>query len=333
MYQVARLTQDERDALFTNTANKLGINTAIIEKDYWVCLTLDYLFHTSPWKDAFVFKGGTSLSKAYSLIERFSEDIDLILDWRTLGFSHNEPWEIKSNTQLEKFCDNANQKTVRFLSNSFLPPFAAAMSEILGTPSDVRINAQDPQIVDFYYPCGSHSQALLPAIRLEIGALAAWTPVRDVSIQSHAAQAYHHLFHQAESIIRTVSPERTFWEKVTILHQEGHRPEKNPLPLRYSRHYYDLYKMAQNTEVKTSALSDLALLKRVVDFKIRFYPRKWAMYEEAMPGTFKITIPEYNSSALRHDYEQMSEMIYGQRPSFETLMQGISQLENELNQL
>ena len=87
MRSVAKLPDSDRRDLFRNTANKMGLHDAIVEKDFWVCFTLDYLFHRSPWKDAITFKGGTSLSKAYHLIDRFSEDIDLILDWRVLGYS------------------------------------------------------------------------------------------------------------------------------------------------------------------------------------------------------------------------------------------------------
>lgn len=77
----------------------MGLNDAIVEKDFWVCFTLDYLFHRCPWKDSITFKGGISLSKAFNLINRFSEDIDLILDWRVLGYEKHEPWEKRSNTK------------------------------------------------------------------------------------------------------------------------------------------------------------------------------------------------------------------------------------------
>ena len=90
MIEIARLPADERQELFHNTAAKTGLHDAIVEKDFWVCLTLDYLFHRSPWRKAVTFKGGTSLSKGYHLINRFSEDIDLILDWRVLGYGINE---------------------------------------------------------------------------------------------------------------------------------------------------------------------------------------------------------------------------------------------------
>ena len=86
MRKIACLPDDDRRELFRNTADKMGLNDAIVEKDFWVCFTLDYLFHRCPWKDSITFKGGTSLSKAFNLISRFSEDIDLILDWRGLGY-------------------------------------------------------------------------------------------------------------------------------------------------------------------------------------------------------------------------------------------------------
>ena len=86
MRNIARLSDNDRRELFRNTADKMGLNDAIVEKDFWVCFTLDYLFHRSPWKESITFKGGTSLSKAFHLISRFSEDIDLILDWRVLGY-------------------------------------------------------------------------------------------------------------------------------------------------------------------------------------------------------------------------------------------------------
>ena len=93
MRNVARLPESDRRELFRNTADKMGLNDAIVEKDFWVCFTLDYLFHRCPWKETITFKGGTSLSKAFNLISRFSEDIDLILDWRVLGYGKDEPWE------------------------------------------------------------------------------------------------------------------------------------------------------------------------------------------------------------------------------------------------
>ena len=119
MRKVALLSADERRELFRNTAEKMGLPDAIIEKDFWVCFTLDYLFHRSPWKDNITFKGGTSLSKAYNLINRFSEDIDLILDWRLIGYSLNEPWEARSNTKQDNTSNTTSNTILNFFKKLF----------------------------------------------------------------------------------------------------------------------------------------------------------------------------------------------------------------------
>ena len=103
MKKVANLSSSEREELFLVTARERALPEAVIEKDFWVCWTLDYLFHDSPWKDRLAFKGGTSLSKCFDLIHRFSEDIDLILDWRLVGCEKDEPWAERSKNQQDKF--------------------------------------------------------------------------------------------------------------------------------------------------------------------------------------------------------------------------------------
>lgn len=330
MYRIARMPAVEREILFGNTAARMGINEAIVEKDFWVCLTLDYLFHKCRWKNRFAFKGGTSLSKAYGLIERFSEDIDLILDWRTIGFGKEEPWEERSNTKQLAFNDEANRKTARFLAENFLPVFRSDMSEIIGKPASVSISGDDPQTVLFEYPCSYLDPSILRSIRLEIGALAAWTPTQLSSIRPYAAEYYERVFSQPETEILTTSAERSFWEKVTILHQEAHRPEHLTMPSRYSRHYYDLYRMSL-TPVKDRALEQTDLLKRVADFKIKFYPRKWAQYEQAKPGMIRLMPPLHSDRALRNDYADMKAMIYGEYPSYEVILSALEALENEIN--
>ena len=128
------------------------------------------------------------------------------------------------------------------------------------------------------------------------------------------------------------TPERTFWEKATILHHEANRPEHLEMPQRYSRHYYDLYRMAA-TPVKEAAFSRLDLLKKVVDFKMKFYPRSWAKYPEAVPGTLKLLPPEYRFAALEADYNSMQDMLYGDVPTFETVIAVVQELEKEINTL
>ena len=236
MRNIATIKENDRKALFQNTAAKMGLTNAIIEKDFWVCFMLDYLFHRCEWKNSIAFKGGTSLSKSYGLIERFSEDIDLILDWRVIGFDLNEPWEERSNTKQDIFNKEANRRTEEFLKNTFMPAIIADLQNELSTSVNCYIDETDPQTVVFAYNRSFEDNSILPVIRLEIGALAAWTPAEERPITPYAAVKYPKVFTQPTTDILTVLPKRTFWEKVTILHREAFRLEDKAFPSRYSRH-------------------------------------------------------------------------------------------------
>lgn len=155
MHGIAQASSDDRRALFHNTASKSGLSDAIVEKDFWVCWTLDYLFHASPWQHGFAFKGGTSLSKCYGMIKRFSEDIDLILDWRFLGYGASEPWENRSKTQQQRFCESMNTKTEQFLADDFVPALKSDLSQMLNDEFDINVDAHDHQTVCFDYPKAS----------------------------------------------------------------------------------------------------------------------------------------------------------------------------------
>lgn len=332
MYRIAKLDAKDRQSLFHNTAAKMHLNDAIIEKDFWVCLVLDYLFYRCSYKNAFTFKGGTSLSKAWHIIERFSEDIDLILDWRILGYTVEEPWKERSNKQQDLFNKEANIRAEQFIRDKLVPVLQNDFTSILGREADITVDAHEPQTINFNYPHIFESSAILQAVRLEVGPLAAWTPALKVEILPYSAELYPDVFVQKSTQILTVLPERTFWEKATILHHEAHRPETSVIPARYSRHYYDLYCLA-NSDVKQKAFSDLSLLQKVVDFKKKFYPRGWAKYDEATPGTFCLMPSAHSLKNLKSDYKKMSEMIYGPSPDFDSLMHYIKQLEDEINAL
>ena len=330
MYEIAKLPSEEREILFQNTAAKMGMNAAIIEKDFWVCLTLDYLFHKCQWKKAFAFKGGTSLSKVYNLIDRFSEDIDLILDWRTVGYGYSEPWKKRSNTQQQKFIVESSNRVNAFLKDEFLPVFKTDIHDCVGRSVSVYIDDDDPGTVKFGYPRAFEETSILQEIRLEIGALAAWTPTQLADIHPYAADYYPLIFRQTSTQVLTTTAERSFWEKATILHQEAHRPETSKIPERYSRHYYDLYCMAQKG-VLEKALLQKDLLAQVAEFKQTFYPRKWAQYEYARIGSLKLVPAVHSMDRLRLDYTMMQSMIYGNYPDFDEMMQFIKELETRIN--
>lgn len=319
-------SKDDLRVLITNTARKKNISEAVVEKDYWVTYFLDYLFNENKWKEYFTFKGGTSLSKCFGIIQRFSEDIDLILDWRVLGYDKLEPWLIRSNTKQDKFNKEINEKTERFLKEDFLTELVKDFSQ---EDFEFEIDSLDPQTILFSYPKIFDSNYLSQTIRLEIGSLAAWTPATNISIIPIIGDAYANIFKEKTNI-RTVSVERTFWEKATILHHEANRPESSKMPHRYARHYYDIYKIA-NSKYKDKAIKDKELLRKVTEFKMKFYPRKWAKYEDAMDSKLRLVPDKFRFLELENDYKAMSEMIYGEYPSFEEIIKILKELESEIN--
>jgi len=334
MRKIAKLPPADRRALFSNTAGKAGMTVAIIEKDFWVCWTLDYLFRRCKWKDSLAFKGGTSLSKAFGLIKRFSEDIDLILDWRILGYDKDEPYEARTDNKQSQFNKEANNRAVIFLRDELLPVIKEDLNTELGINVQIEPDVEGGQTLLFTYPQEFTDPSILQAIRLEIGALAAWTPADSKLIQPYAADYYQHLFTQPTTSVLTVLPKRTFWEKVTILHMEANRPEEKSMPPRYSRHYYDLFCMSdEKAGVKKEAFADLELLTKVVDFKEKFYRSSWAGYDHAKPGTMKLIPPARAMEALEEDYAHMQAMLFSDRPDFQTLIKCIQALETEINQL
>ena len=234
------------------------------------------------------------------------------------------------NTKQDAFNKEANERAAAFLRDEFIPAITKDLSEELALPVRCEIDPFDGQTVKFVYPNSFSDTAILQEIRLEIGALAAWTPAAEQTITPYAADYYGRVFEQPSTQVLTVLPERTFWEKVTILHREAFRAESSTLPSRYSRHYYDLYCIAKSP-VKDRALADIDLLARVVAFKDKFYRCPWACYDLAKPGTMRLMPPEYNIPKLRDDYEHMQNMIFGEKPEFDAIMSIISCLENEIN--
>jgi hypothetical protein len=165
---------------------------------------------------------------------------------------------------------------------------------------------------------------------LEIGPLASWVPSHARTIQPYAATSFPKAFAESDCAVVAIDAERTFWEKATILHQEAHRPGTSPA--RYSRHYYDLYKLAESP-IKAAALSDRALLDSVVEFKEQFYYSSWAHYDSARPGSFRLSPPANQRPALERDYRAMRDMFYREPSEFEGVLRSLNVLEDEINAL
>lgn len=333
MHKVARFSEEARRELFRETAQRMRVHEAIIEKDFWVCWILDYIFEKSRWKENLIFKGGTSLSKAYQAIERFSEDIDLIVDIGLLGISEGDLSQIRTRNQQDKFNADVNKRCVEFLNDIFLPACLSDLTAMAETESfDVKIDNNNQQNILIRYPRSFSLDAIKPEIILEIGPLAAWTPNAVREISPYAAHQFPEQFNKSSISVPTVTIERTFWEKATILHKEAHRPESGQFPPRYSRHYYDLYCLSR-LQAKEAALRDLGLLVDVVEHKTKYYFAAWADYHTAVPGSFKLLPHNSHLKGLKRDYLNMQPMLFGNVPEFDEVINGLRNLEQEINLL
>lgn len=323
MDKVARLPAQQRSELFAETATLKGTTPAVIEKDFWVTWILRQLFQEPDLAKLLMFKGGTSLSKVYQLIERFSEDIDLILDWRVLDA--DDPLAERSRTQQDRLNKAINEQAQNYIDGDLLPRVDHALNGVCTCRID-----DDPLVINISYPAAFADDYLRSEVRLEIGPLASWVPHENRTISCYAAELFPDVFDQSECTVRVIRAERTFWEKATILHHEAHRPEHSPQPLRYSRHYYDLAMMARSA-VRASALADTELLASVVAFKQRFYRRGWARYELAKPGTLVLVPDGQVLASVRSDYRAMQNMIFGDLPSIDQILAELRTLQDDIN--
>ncbi len=324
MDRVARLPDKERSEVFTEAAAEKRTTPAIIEKDFWVTWLLGRLFEDAELSGLLMFKGGTSLSKVYHLIERFSEDIDLILNWKVL--TDEDPLAQRSRSRQNQFNRQLDEQAKAYIGGELF----VQLIEVLGGMCVCEIDSDDLHVINVRYPAAFPDTYLRPELRLEIGPQASWVPHEERTISCYAAQAFPDLFETPECSVHVIKAERTFWEKATILHHEYHRPEGSTQPRRYSRHYYDLAMMAASP-VKDVALPDDGLLESVVLFKQQFFPRGWARYDLAKPGTMRLVPEVHVLETVETDYAAMVNMIFGDVPEFDAILESLQEVEEEIN--
>ncbi|MDG2340153.1 MAG: nucleotidyl transferase AbiEii/AbiGii toxin family protein [Paracoccaceae bacterium] len=334
MDQFANDTAEQRDEAFQEAAAQLGISKAIVEKDFWVCWSLKQLFALPTFGDHMIFKGGTSLSKAYDVIHRFSEDVDLSLDRAQLGFEgdrdpENPNLSGKKQKQLVKELQDAAEAEV---SGSLLAEIQAAFDANLDQDISLTVDPDDAQTLLFAYPSlsGDSSGYVKPIVRFEFGARGVHLPAEVREISPYVHQAFPNLLGSGGVDVNVLGVERTFWEKATILHMLYHQNSTKPLADRMSRHYYDMAQLIDH-EAKTRALDNLDLLEHVAHHKLVFFKAAWANYENAKPGSLRLMPNAALTTDLRRDYSGMREMIIGDAPDFDEILSAIEAFETEIN--
>lgn len=344
MTPFSNLAAAERALVINEAAGRLGIVPLIVEKDFWVCWTLARIFEVEAVAAHVVFKGGTSLSKVFGAIQRFSEDIDLAVSPVALGFTSAELDDAPSASQRRKRMQALEGACERCVSERFRPALEAAITSRLGAPHhasgwlryEIDPMAGTPNLL-FTYP-SALAQAggyVAKQVKLEFGALTDQQPTGRHDIAALLAQtpgadlagAYDDL----RAGVVALGIIRTFWEKATILHAEHHRPPELPIRDRFARHYADFEALWRHPS-RAEALARPDLLADVVRHKSRFFASGWTHYETARPGTFKLVPPAARHAALARDHATMAPMFIGAPIEFDVLLQRLQEAEAQLNE-
>lgn len=328
------LTPRERLELLDAASRQRGLEPAILEKDYWVCLTLDALFGLPELGEHLVFKGGTSLSKVYGLIDRFSEDVDVSFHRDFLGFGEDRDPEAAKGKEQTRRIEALQIACADCIRDRLMPRLHEALATLLGGTQawSLAIDPQDPQTLLFHFPQagGPGLPYIAPAVRIELGARSDHWPSEDHPIRSYLGETFDRPMGHAT--VRSLAAERTFWEKATLLHAEAHRAADKPMPARYARHYHDLARMAASP-VADRALEDAALRQRVVAHKSVYFRSGWARYDLAEPATFRLLPPDARLAELEEDHEAMIPMFFTPPPPIGTVLETLADLESRIRSL
>ncbi|KIC76374.1 hypothetical protein DB42_DV00100 [Neochlamydia sp. EPS4] len=336
MNEIHLLSKDERELFFRAASDIKNMPFEIIEKDYWVVWVLERLFSLEKMKPHLTFKGGTSLSKVYGLIDRFSEDIDLSIEREFFGFgAPHDPENAPSKKKQNAIIDNLSKACSNYVQTQMLAELKDAFAAKLGTIDGWQVfpDQEDPdaQTLLFEYPSETSKAGYIrPLVKIEIGARSEHWPVSEHRIKSYTKEALKEKIHESEIWVRVLNAERTFWEKATILHQYAHLPEDKKLPPRISRHYYDFFRLL-NSEIKEKALIEIALLERVAIHKSIYFASSWANYGTARKETLKLFPPPRILKELEKDYVLMKSMFFREIPEWELILKTIDTFEKEFN--
>lgn len=323
----------DKQAIFKEAADKMGLPPAAIEKDWWVVRTLELVFQTEIAPHT-VFKGGTSLSKAWNLIDRFSEDIDLALDRKFLGFEKADAE--MSGSQVSKL----RRHSLKYISEKYFPLLQktfhdAGFTDVKLQLCEIKSQDEDPVKIEVNYPSVTDKSAYLsPRVLIEIGSRSEKEPFTGTQIASFVGEHFKgRNFADSSITIPTVNPERTFLEKIFLLHEEFQQPEEKVKVDRQSRHLYDLEKL-MNTEFGKKALADKNLYQHIVEHRRTITPLRGIDYANHAPEKINPIPPENMIAAWKKDYEQMQQsMIYRESLSFDKLIVRLTELKKRINNL
>jgi hypothetical protein len=328
--------EDRREACLQAEA-RTRLPAASIEKDFWVCWTLRALFTLPQWASHLTFKGGTSLSKAWRLIERFSEDIDVVIDRDFLGYGGvRSPEHAPSRKKQRQWLNELKAASQSQIRESLQPGLTACIADALGREISWRLesdpNDPDGQTLLFHYPSVFDARAYLsPWVKMELGARSDTDPSETGQIEPYLAGVFPDVVVQSRFPVRVVAARRTFWEKAMLLHEETYRPLTKQRQERLSRHYYDLYCLITRG-VSDQALADAGLFDRIAAHRQVFFRYTWMDYATLRPGALRLLPAPEQRVSWSQDYDAMREtMFFGNAPSFDDILCVVGAFEQRFN--
>lgn len=316
------LPKNKQQELFKQLSFKTGIQPQAIEKDAWVTLVLRIVFNSN-LAEHLAFKGGTSLSKAYGLIKRFSEDIDIAINREFLGFTGE-----LSKGQIRKLRRKSHEFVLNEMSNIIIDEFRRYnIDNILFKieVENIKITDQDPEIIKITYQSVFDELSYIPRkVLIEIGARSLLEPSENKEIKSIIDENYPESSFTEESfVVKTIIPEKTILEKMILLHEEFTKPKEKIRYYRMSRHLYDIGQII-STEFGERALKNESLFQDIIKHRAKYTPIKTVDYSKLELNKLKIIPPDEFIDQYEKDYSEMKEnMIYGEKISFNKLIDKI----------
>lgn len=334
MNTVATLPPDDRRALFTETGVRMGLPPFHVEKDFWVCWVLAVFFSDSVVGPNLTFRGGTSLSKAWRIIERFSEDIDLAMSRTWLGDA-KEPGEAgitssEKERRLKALRDECREMIAKVLQ-PMLENAAAFLSEPFRIEIEALEKARDPFCLYFEYP-GTGLQP--PAeynkavVKIEMSGRADGWPMVERTIRPYVSKAFAEQTGDPRLKLSCVSPARTFWEKAALVHEQNIRPGEQALAPRQARHLYDLLRLWSANVFDVDGFQNL--FDGVKAHRRTYFDYKWVDYESLRPKVLVLTPPAERLPAWRFDYQAMQAMFIDKPPTFEEVLDHLRTIEGAM---
>lgn len=327
------LSVPERQDILRRVQSETGMDLQIIEKDWWVTAVLRALF-SLPYAQHASFKGGTNLSKCWNLIRRMSEDVDIAIDREFLGFGGQ-----LSRTQIS---DRLRRAACSFVREKLQFDLAAQLEKDGINPADFKVNINitpvtttDPETIEVEYkPAVDANPYIRSKVLIEVSGRSMSDPVAIVPLRSYIDDVYPDAaFSEPAFEVRAVVPQRTFLEKLFLLHEEFSKPQETIRVNRMSRHLYDICQIA-DTPIAEEALSDKELYLSVIDHRRTFIGLKGFYYDTLLPQTLSIIPPESIRESWKQDYRSMQEsMIYEESPTFDQLIDRLTTLNRRINDL